>query len=403
MNPHGINADPQHAVISLPPPDAAALAHSARLIDRIRAELDGRSGYIGFDRYMELALYEPGLGYYSAGARKFGQDGDFVTAPELSPLFSICLARQCRQILTGLPDGSILELGAGTGKMACDILLELQRCNALPARYLILETSADLKQRQQQLLQAEIPDYFTRIIWLERLPEQPLSGVILANEVMDALPVHRIVDRQGVLYELQVQWHGGDFAWLEVPAGPALSRQVQDIKRQLRYSWPEVYTTEINMTLAPWLAALSESLTQGVMLLIDYGYPRNEFYHPERTDGTLLCHYRHRVHADPFLYPGLQDITASVDFTAVATAAVKAGLDVTGYTNQMYFLLGCGLDTILADMGASGLRQQLELANQAKMLTLPGGMGERFKVIALSRGMAGGLAGFAIMDQRKHL
>ena len=403
MNLHGINFDPQRAVTTLPLPDAAALAHSTRLVDRIRAEIENQGGHIGFDRYMEMTLYEAGLGYYSAGARKFGQEGDFVTAPEISSLFSICLAHQCRQILADLPDGSILELGAGTGRMACDILLELQRCGDLPLKYFILETSADLKQRQRQLLQAEVPDYFSSIIWLERLPAQPFTGVVLANEVMDALPVHRIVDRQGVLNELRVQWHTGGFTWLEVPAGPALNRQTQDIKLQLRYPWPAVYTTEISMTLAPWLAALSDSLRQGVMLLIDYGYPRSEYYHPDRVDGTLLCHYRHRVHADPFLYPGLQDITASVDFTAVATAAVAVDLEVTGYTDQTYFLLGCGLDEILARHSGSDQRQYLERVNQAKLLTLSGGMGERFKAIALSRGMKGGLTGFAVADQRRHL
>ena len=403
MNLHGINTDLKRTVTSLPQPAAAALAHSGRLVDRIHAEIDSHGGKIGFDRYMELVLYEPGLGYYSAGARKFGHEGDFVTAPEISPLFAICLARQCRQILADQPDGSILELGAGTGRMACDLLLELQRSDALPANYFILETSADLKQRQQQLLQVEIPDYFSNIIWLDHLPEQLFTGVVLANEVMDALPVHRIVDRQGDLKELQVCKNAGGFAWLEVPANPELCRLAQKIRQQLHYPWPAVYTTEISMTLAPWITTLAGWLKQGVMLLIDYGYPRSEYYHPQRVDGTLLCHYRHRVHADPFLYPGLQDITASVDFTAVAAAAVAAELSVSGFASQSYFLLGCGLDNILAGYSGREPKKFLEITNQAKLLTLPGGMGERFKVIGLARGVDAGLMGFSLADQRRLL
>ena len=403
MNLHGINTDLKRTVTSLPQPAAAALAHSGRLVDRIHAEIDSHGGKIGFDRYMELVLYEPGLGYYSAGARKFGHEGDFVTAPEISPLFAICLARQCRQILADQPDGSILELGAGTGRMACDLLLELQRSDALPANYFILETSADLKQRQQQSLQTEIPDYFSNIIWLDRLPEQRFTGVVLANEVMDALPVHRIVDRQGDLKELQVCKNAGGFAWLEVPANPELCRLAQKIRQQLHYPWPAVYTTEISMTLAPWITTLAGWLKQGVMLLIDYGYPRSEYYHPQRVDGTLLCHYRHRVHADPFLYPGLQDITASVDFTAVAAAAVAAELSVSGFASQSYFLLGCGLDNILAGYSGREPKKFLEITNQAKLLTLPGGMGERFKVIGLARGVDAGLMGFSLADQRRLL
>jgi len=403
MNLHEINFNPQPDLTPLPVPEPEAQAHSARLQDRIRAEIVRYGGQIGFDRYMELALYEPGLGYYSAGARKFGEAGDFITAPELSPLFSICLARQCQQILERLPDGVFLELGAGSGRMAADLLSALRANNALPVQYLILETSADLKQRQQQLLAAELPDYFHRIFWLERLPDQPLNGVILANEVMDALPVRRVMEHKGELLEYMVSLRDGSFAWSTVPADPILCRHRQNIKQQLRFLWPELYTTEINLRLEPWLAGLSACLQRGVMLLIDYGYPRVEYYHPERSDGTLLCHYRHRVHTDPFLYPGLQDITASVDFTAVAEAAVAADLTVAGYTSQAYFLLANGLEKVLGSYGDTGTRACLERANQAKRLTLPGEMGERYKVIALNRGLSGSWSGFSLEDQRRFL
>jgi SAM-dependent MidA family methyltransferase len=390
-------------VSELPIPDATALAHSARLLDRIRSVIEAQGGHIGFDRYMDLALYEPGLGYYSAGASKFGVEGDFVTAPEISSLFSICLARQCRQILTESPDGVILELGAGTGRMAADILRALQRDGPLPARYLILETSADLCARQQRLLQREFPEFYGQIVWLDRLPETPVAGVILANEVMDALPVRRITHRYGRIHELCVRCKNGKITWMEAPATDELTDRVLRVIEQLRLPWQGTYTTEISFAIAPWIAALSACLRRGVIMLIDYGYPRSEYYHPDRTKGTLLCHYRHRVHADPFLYPGLQDITASVDFTAVAEAAAVANMEVAGYTTQAFFLLGCGLEEIM-NAGLNGnVRQQLDLANQSKRLALPSEMGERYKVIALAKGMTAALLGFAAADLRRHL
>lgn len=403
MNLHGQNTEMSGEVNSLPEPDATALAHSERLVRAIRAAIEAQGGHIGFDRYMEMALYEPGLGYYSAGSRKFGRSGDFVTAPEISPLFSFCIARQCRQVLSGLADGVILELGAGSGRMACDILQELQRCGCLPAGYFILETSADLRQRQQALLQEVLPDYFECIKWLERLPEEPVTGVILANEVMDALPVCRVVKRGDKLHELRVACHDGGFAWTEAEAEPPLVACVQQIEQCLQSTWQTGYTTEINLGMTPWIAALADVLRQGAMLLIDYGYTRREYYHPQRSDGTLLCHYRHRVHADPFIYPGLQDITASVDFTAAAAAATAAGLAVAGFTNQAYFLMACGLGDMLATNSTGDQRHDLELAGQVKRLTLPGEMGERFKVLGLTKGIEAGMLGFTLADQRRHL
>lgn len=403
MSLHELNSQLPDGAAGLPPPDAPALAYSERLAHAIQLEIERRQGHIGFDRFMEMALYEPGLGYYSAGASKFGGQGDFVTAPEISSLFSFCLARQCRQILKSLVQGVILELGAGSGRMARDLLLELKRIDGLPARYLILETSADLRQRQQHLLQDSLPDYFDRIEWLERLPDKPVTGVLLANEVLDALPFNRVVIRDGRLNELHVACRDGVFDWMEVAAQPLLQTQWQHITQRLQYAWQEGYTTEINTAVSPWITTLAGVLQQGAMILIDYGYTRNEYYHPQRADGTLLCHYRHRVHNDPFIYPGLQDITASVDFTTVAEAASAAGLKVTGFTSQAYFLIGCGLEEILASCSGSDQRKSLELANQVKLLTLPGEMGERFKVIGLTRGVEPGLMGFSLSDQRRHL
>ena len=403
MNLHEENADQMDEITGLPVPDAPALEHSERLVQGIRREIERHDGHIGFDRFMQMALYEPGLGYYSAGSRKFGGQGDFVTAPEISPLYSFCLARQCRQVLDNLTDGSILELGAGSGRMACDILRELQRSDSLPARYLILETSADLRQRQRQLLQEVLPGYFNRIEWLDRLPAEPLSGVILANEVMDALPVHRVVMRDDQLNELHVACLDATFSWTEVTAGSQLIKQMQHIRQQLPYAWHDGYTTELNTTVTAWITTLADVLQSGVMLLIDYGYTRKEFYHPQRADGTLLCHYRHRVHTNPFIYPGLQDITASVDFTAIAETAAAAGLTVAGFTTQGYFLVGCGLEEMIASADNHDQRRSLELANQVKTLTLPGEMGERFKVIGLTRNIESDLMGFTPMDHRRHL
>jgi len=403
MNLHELNPGLTHELTGLPRPDAEALEHSERLVQTIRRVIQQQDGHIGFDRYMEMALYEPGLGYYSAGARKFGEQGDFVTAPEVSPIFSICLARQCSQVLENLVDGCILELGAGTGRMAGDILQELQRTNSLPASYLILETSADLKQRQQQLLRDTVPDLVDRIKWLDRLPDKPFSGVILANEVMDAMPVHRVVVRNDNLYELHVTCGNGSFDWTEIAAHSSLQSHMQYIRERLQFEWQDGYTTEINTSVSAWIMTLADVLQRGVMILIDYGYTRSEYYHPQRADGTLLCHYRHRVHANPFIYPGLQDITVSVDFTAVAEAAVMAGLKVAGFTTQGYFLIGCGLEQILASQNGADQRRSLQLASQVKTLTLPGEMGERFKVLALTREIDAGLMGFVPADQRRRL
>lgn len=396
--------DNGHAAIlqTLPDPGEEALAVSTALGQRIQDEIEANAGAISFACFMELALYEPGLGYYSAGQNKFGEQGDFVTAPEISSLFSICLARQCAEVLEAMQAPQILELGAGQGTMACDILLELARRDCLPERYMILETSADLRQRQYALLSHKIPEHLSRVTWLDALPGA-FPGIILANEVLDALPVERFIVREEKIAELCVTRKDDGFDWLECDAATELEDRVREIQRHSVDAFPAGYRSEINRMLPAWLKSLADCLERGMLLFIDYGYSRHEYYHEQRVDGTLVCHYRHRAHADPFLYPGLQDISASVEFTAVAEAAVKAGLSVQGYTTQAFFLLACGIEQLMHESASDSGQARMELARQVKLLTLPAEMGERFKVMALTRDLTRPLSGFSVVDHRHRL
>lgn len=387
-----------HPAAGLPQPGADALDHSRKLQAVLQREIAAR-GAIGFERYMDLALYAPGLGYYSAGAHKFGAAGDFVTAPEISPLFSRCVATQCAEVLRALGGGSILELGAGSGVMACDLLAELARDSCLPDAYLILEVSADLRERQRARVAALDPAVSARVQWLDGLPQAPLHGVIVANEVLDALPVARLRVRDGVAMELAVGRDVAGFTWVE--RGPLQSLPVEIVSLLTRC--PDGYTSEHRPSLSPWLTTVAAALGRGVALFMDYGYPRREYYHPQRIAGTLLCHYRHRAHADPFLWPGLQDITAAVDFTAVAESAVAAGLAVRGFTTQAHFLIGTGLDRQVAACGADDARARAALARDVQALILPGEMGELVKVLALARDCPAPLAGFSGVDHRHRL
>ncbi len=388
---------------ALLPPDPDALAHSKALISSIRTVIEKTGGSIGFDRFMWMALYEPGLGYYNAGTRKFGSSGDFVTAPEISPLFSRTLAAQCAEILQTMGDGSLLEIGAGAGVMAADLLRELELLGCLPERYFILEISAELKARQRLHLANSVPHLLDRIVWLDGLPDRGFRGVMLANEVLDAQPVVRIEFTEAAIYEYRVCEDLDGFAWTKTIADQKTTTQAMQIKDQLDDTWPDGYITEINPGLIAFVSGFAATLEQGILLLIDYGYTRREYYHPQRDRGTLLCHYRHRVHANPFLYPGLQDITASVDFTAVAEAGTDAGLDLLGYTNQAMFLLACGLEGLINRLAEDERGSHARALAQAKILTLPTGMGERFKVMALGRNYHKPLRGFAFSDQRRHL
>jgi SAM-dependent MidA family methyltransferase len=384
--------------LSLPALTPDEHTHSAKLIERVRDAIDAGGGWISFERFMEMALYEPGLGYYSAGATKLGPEGDFVTAPEISPLFSRCLAKQCAQVLAEIPDAEILELGAGSGTMAADVLTELAALARLPRRYLILEVSADLRERQRATFAARGGQILARVEWLEQWPEA-FRGVIVANEVLDAFPVQRFRIRGDHINTLGITWQLGRLDWSEVRADAGLEQAVRAIEQRLGTSLPDGYTSEINMRLAPWIDSLAKSLEHGVALFIDYGLPEREYYRADRTEGTLLCHFRHRFHDDPLLNVGLQDIGAWVDFTAVAQAASAAGLAVAGFSTQAHFLIGAGIEELLGALASEGLTTaRVQLARQAMLLTLPGEMGERFKAIALTRAYDAPLRGFAIRD-----
>jgi SAM-dependent MidA family methyltransferase len=385
------------AALPLPPLTADEAAHSRRVVHRIWEEIDARGGWLSFERFMEMSLYEPGLGYYSAGATKLGASGDFVTAPEVSSLFSRCLANQCAEILRHVSGGAILEFGAGSGVMAADLLNELAAQNALPQRYLILEVSADLRDRQRALLLERAPAHAARVEWIDRLPQE-FRGVVLANEVLDALPVQRFRIRGDQISSLGVTWQLGRLDWSETHADAELEAAVRRIEANTGERLPDGYTSEINLRLAPWIAGVAAALREGVALFIDYGLPQRQYYRTERREGTLLCHFRHRFHDDPLINVGVQDIGAWVDFTAVAEAASSAGLTVAGFATQAHFLIGTGLEQLLAPAALTELASRVQLARQAMLLTLPGEMGERFKVIGLSRGFERPLRGFSVRD-----
>lgn len=372
----------------------------SNLVELLQQEIQRSGGAISFARFMELALYAPGLGYYSAGRHKLGKEGDFVTAPEISPLFAQCVARQCQQVLNELGGGDILEFGAGTGVFAKDLLLELEQLDCLPARYYILEVSADLRSRQQDLLHTHCPHLIERIQWLDRLPSA-FQGIIFANEVMDAMPVHLFHIQNQAIQEKCVTWRDEQFAWaLTQPTTHELTDAVAAIQEEC--SLANTYESEINLNLSAWIRSLADFLTQGVILLIDYGYGRREYYHPERSMGTLMCHHQHKRHADPLILVGEQDLTAHVDFTMVAESAVQAGLTVAGYTTQSAFLLSCGLLELANHPNLSA--RELANQNQAiKLLTLPSQMGEIVKVIALCKDIEAPLNGFSLFDRRRDL
>jgi SAM-dependent MidA family methyltransferase len=379
----------------LPAPAADALAHSARLRELIAREIAAGNGWISFARYMELALHAPGLGYYSAGATKLGAGGDFVTAPELGVLFGRTLARQAAQILrAGVTD--IVELGAGSGRLARDLLAELAALDCLPQRYLILETSADFRRRQRDLLQRDVPQIAPRVAWLDALPPA-LNAFVIGNEVLDTMPVHIITTNADGIDERGVTLNGGEFEWRTRPAAGALLAAAQKL------GLAAGYITEINLAARSFVRTLANALERGVVMLIDYGFPAREYYHPQRGEGTLMCHYRQHAHDDPLCLVGLQDITAHVDFSTVAEAASECELELSGYANQAQFLINCGITDMLAATPADNAAAYLPLAAQAQKLMSPAEMGELFKVIALSRNFPAPLVGFARGDKREQL
>ena len=365
----------------MPVPDDAAIEHSMRLVGVIIERIEQRGGVIGFDEYMEMALYHPGLGYYSASLPKFGAAGDFVTAPEISSLFGYCLARQADALIAQGCVAEVLEFGAGSGKLCAQILESLPAL----AHYRILDLSADLRQRQQQYLKERLSaELFHKIEWLQQLP-QDFDGIVLANEVLDAMPVH-ILSKQDDWQELGVTYRGQGFEWqaLEQTEAVGVMRLVESQLGEL----PRDYRSELNLNYQPWLKALAESCRRAVVLIIDYGYEQSQYYHAARQRGTLTCHLRHRVHGDPFVYPGLQDITAFVDFDACADAAEASGFDVAGLIGQGQFLLANGLlDEAQRRSRDGDPMTQLSISQQVATLSLPQEMGEKFKVLALLKNL----------------
>ena len=379
----------------LPTPPAEALAHSERLAALIRDDIDAHAGWIPFARYMELALYAPGLGYYTAGARKLGREGDFITAPEMTPLFGQTLARQAAQVLESGFD-QILEIGAGSGALAAALLAELERMDRLPRHYCILEVSPDLRERERDLLAATVPHLLERVIWLNQLPTV-YPGLILANEVLDAMPAHILRTGASGPEEAGVTLKDQCFTWAWRPAGAAL------LPAAAALQLPAGYQSEIQLVACGFVRTLAQSMARGVILLIDYGFPAHEYYHAERSEGTLMCHYRHRAHADPFFLPGLQDITSHIDFSAVARAGEETGLELLGYTGQAQFLINCGITDILLRTPPENAAAYLPQAAAAQQLLSPAEMGELFKVIAFGKGYAAPLMGFASGDRRGSL
>ena len=388
--------------MSLPAADAASAAHSARVADHIRQQIADAGGQISFAEYMHHALYAPGLGYYSAGATKFGEAGDFVTAPEVSPVFAGVLARQCAEIFASLEGPSLLEVGAGSGRLACDLLKKFGELDVVPERYEILEVSADLRERQFALLENEVPDLIGRVSWLDQFPES-LSGVIVANEVIDALPVERFAIRADGISQLCVTSEDDAFEIAERVAPEPLVMAIEGIEQDLGEALPEGYVSDVRLASPAWIADMGRSLESGVAFLFDYGVGRREYYANDRSGGWLRCHFRHHAHNNALILPGVQDLTAWVDFSAVAAAAVDNGLEVAGYVTQAQFLIGGGLDDELAGFGELPIDAQLKLSGQVKLLTLPGEMGENFKCIGLSHGSVPQPTAFRLADRTMSL
>jgi SAM-dependent MidA family methyltransferase len=380
----------------------AAQRHCTLVRERLRQLIAEADGFLSFERYMAAALYAPGLGYYSGGAEKLGPGGDFITAPELSRLFGACVAVQCAEILPHLNSGVILEVGAGTGRLAADVLTRLDQVHQLPAQYLILEVSADLRDRQRRFLTQSLPKHLDLIRWIDAPPEEEYQGIVVANEVLDALPAARFRWFPDRVEELGVQYREHQLVSAARPAPTALAEDCRALAREVG-GWDLGYTSEYCPQLLDWTRAVTAGLTRGAALWIDYGLPRAQYYLPERHEGTLLCHFRHRAHDDPFFCPGLQDISAWVDFTRLAEASRACGFELAGFTTQAHFLAGCGIDQEMHRLAGDNQKAFARLASEARQLMLPGEMGERFKVMGWLRDLDLPLCGFALRDLRPTL
>ncbi len=383
--------------LGLPDPEVAEIEVSHRLVDKICAAANTEGG-IPFSEFMALALYEPELGYYSAGKYKIGADGDFITAPELGPVFAYCIADQCEQILRTISNGCILEAGAGHGRLAADLLLQLEERESLPEKYLILELSHSLRTVQRETLLERAPQLLKRIEWIDELPGE-FRGIILGNELLDAMPAElfKITTEGPATLNVTCKNTGFEYIYNKDKQSPQILERIESLQLATGYR------SELNLQAEAWIRSAAESLTEGVMLLIDYGFPHAEYYHPQRHQGTLMCHYRHHNHDNPLVLIGLQDITAHIDFTAMAEAAVDSNLSVLGYTSQAAFLLACGAEQLASRSDPVDAVGHLTLTAQIKKLTDPSEMGELFKVIAFGKRYDEPLKGFSLQDRRHRL
>ena len=397
---------------ALAEPDDGAKERSQQLTQRIESACAQSGGWIPFSEYMNIALYEPGLGYYSGGLQKFGEKGDFITSPEVSSLFGQCLANQLNEIFQNFAklseeDVFVLEFGAGSGLLAVDILQELEKLDALPEKYLILELSAELQHRQKQTIKQKVPHLYEYVQWLDQMPAELSNVVVIANEVLDAMPVEcfRVSGTTGgnAIETLTVAVEDEKLISKYLVTENSADERIRSIQQRSAIEFTDGYCSEFNPAIQGWLSALAKVIKRAVILLIDYGYNETEYYHPDRSAGTLMCYNQHKAHGDYFWWPGLQDITAFVNFTDVAYNAVDLGLEVSGYTTQAAFLLANGLSELHSSQVTDDVQQQIKLSQQIKTLTLPSEMGDRFKVMALTKNYDEPLKGFSMLDLRNRL
>ena len=384
---------------SLPKPDQLSADHSEKVAHHIRSKMRKAGGQIPFAEFMYEALYSKGLGYYNAGLTKFGKDGDFITAPEVSTIFGRVLAKQCIEALAQIENGGILEFGAGSGKLAVDILSSLEEKKSLPCTYNIFEISPDLEERQKNKLKNDVPHLLDRVNWLSEIPSN-FEGVVIANEVLDALPVERFIKRKSGISQLFVSLKGDTFVWAEEKASDNLIKAVTFIEDEIGKSFPLGYQSEINFAAQRWIEYLGTFISNGVVFLFDYGVSRREYYAIDRNDGWIRCHYRHYAHNNPLIFPGIQDLTSWIDFSAIAHSANEAGLNVMGYQNQSQFLIGGGLENEILRIAHFPIDEKIKLLNEIKILTLPSEMGENFKFMALGQGNINSLNTFDYADRR---
>ena len=383
---------------ALPEPGEPALAHSYAMHEYLTEYIASNNGFITFADYMQQVLYAPALGYYVVGTHKIGEAGDFITAPEISSVFSHCIANAIKPVLRQLPNPVIYEFGAGRGTMAADIIKHLIAENVDIASYCIIEVSADLAERQYQYLARKIPDFINRVVWLTELPDQ-IQGVILANEVLDAMPVTLFRKTNDAAKELGVSLMQDELVLVQSEQeNTRLVERVREIETDTGQTLENGYTSEVNFVADDWLRELHGFIDKAALLLIDYGYPRREYYHAQRHLGTLMCHYQHHAHTDPFFYPGIQDITSHVDFTAIANAATGCGFQLDGYTTQAHFLLENNFQSILESMSDGTPESMVILSREVQKLVMPHEMGELFKVIGFSKNLEHGMTGFSNHD-----